>query len=46
MYLCCAIIGVHLGNITEEEIQGVLESAGSLAKDFLKLGADNKITAL
>lgn len=36
----CVIAGVHLDDITEEEIQRVLENADSLVKDFLKLGAE------
>ncbi len=32
----CVIAGVHLDDITEEEIQKFLENADSLVKDFLK----------
>ena len=34
----CVIAGVHLDNITEEEIQKLLENADSLVKDFLSRG--------
>jgi len=32
----CAIAGVHVDDITKEEIQRVLENTDSLVKDFLK----------
>ena len=32
----CVIAGVHLDNITEEEIQKLLENADSLVKDLLR----------
>ena len=32
----CVIVGVHLDNITGEEIQKLLDNADSLVKDFLK----------
>ena len=32
----CVIAGVHLDDITDEEIQKFLENADSLLKDFLK----------
>jgi hypothetical protein len=34
----CVIAGVHLDNITEEEIQKFLENADSLVKDLLRHG--------
>lgn len=39
----CAIAGVHLDDITEEEIQRVLENADSLVKDFLNQWEQNKL---
>ena len=32
----CVIAGIHLDNITEEEIQKLLENADSLVKDLLR----------
>jgi len=32
----CVIVGIHLDNITDEEIQKFLENADPLVKDFLK----------
>ena len=33
---CCVIAGVHLDDITEDEIQKLLRNADSLVEDFLK----------
>ena len=32
----CVIVGVHLDDITQEEIEKLLENADSLVKDFLR----------
>lgn len=42
---CCVIAGVHLDNITEEEIQKLLENADSLVKDLLKRGEGEQYQA-
>ena len=38
----CVIAGIHLDNITEEEIQKLVEDADSLVKDFLRCWKRNR----
>ena len=39
----CVIVGVHLDDITEEEIRKFLENADSLVKDFLKSWEERRV---
>jgi len=36
----CVIAGVHLDNITAEEIREILSNAGSIVKEFISMGTE------